>query len=347
MSSNGTLFVLTQIGPNTTSASVGLWQIQTSNSQPPTSSSITQIIINGQVKLCTPGCSTCSTGTCTACMAGFTFDSNSATCFVCAPGCSKCDPLKPTNCSACIDGTFFSSSSWSCLLCDPVCITCQGSAKSCQSCKPGQFYNTTQCVDCPRNCLNCTSSSSCTLCRNGFVVNNGVCRGCSQSCSNCLANNITSCTSCSRYLQLSFGSCLPCPSKCQSCSGNVCAICDNGYHPSSDGASCVPNCVLPCKSCKDSKPTECKSCFYGSTLDSSTKKCVITLACNNDSSCTDCGQGTGYILVGAKCVKCGSINNCLQCSQTNPQACSICASGYFINGTKCSTCPTICSTCIS
>lgn len=71
------------------------------------------------------------------------------------------------------------------------------------------------------------------------------------------------------------------------------------------------------------------------------------MTCNNDNSCTDCGQGNGYILVGARCEKCASINKCMQCSQTNPQACAICSPGYFINSTKCSACSSICTSCIS
>ena len=176
------------------------------------------------------------------------------------------------------------------------------------------------------------------------MVANGSCRGCSRTCSNCLANNITSCTSCSMYLQLSQGSCLPCSSKCQSCSGNICAICDEGYRTAANG-TCVPNCILPCKTCSDDDPNSCKSCYYGSAL--SGTRCTLDLACNTDSSCTDCGQGTGYILVGANCMQCGTISNCLQCSQTNSQACAICNSSYFINGTKCSKCPAICADCIS
>ena len=76
-------------------------------------------------------------------------------------------------------------------------------------------------------------------------------------------------------------------------------------------------------------------------------KCSLNLACNNDSSCTDCGQGTNYVLVVAKCLKCKFISKCLQCSQASPETCSICASGYFINGSKCSACPSACSACLS
>jgi hypothetical protein len=46
-------------------------------------------------------------------------------------------------------------------------------------------------------------------------------------------------------------------------------------------------------------------------------------------------------------VKCTVISNCKQCKQTNPQTCAICAPGYFVNGTKCSPCSTLCPTCLS
>jgi hypothetical protein len=55
--------------------------------------------VNGQVKLCSPGCSSCTAGACTSCLAGYTFDSNSSSCFMCAAGCSKCNSSNPTNCT--------------------------------------------------------------------------------------------------------------------------------------------------------------------------------------------------------------------------------------------------------
>jgi len=82
---------------------VDLWQVLSSNGQAPPAAastmSISQVVINGQVKLCSPGCSSCSTGACTGCLDGYTFDYNSATCFICAAGCSKCDALKSTYCT--------------------------------------------------------------------------------------------------------------------------------------------------------------------------------------------------------------------------------------------------------
>jgi hypothetical protein len=75
--------------------------------------------------------------------------------------------------------------------------------------------------------------------------------------------------------------------------------------------------------------------------------CIIDLSCNKYANCTYCGQGTGYILVGATCVKCGQIANCSQCSQTKSQICSICLSGYHLKNNLCESCPSNCITCIS
>jgi hypothetical protein len=153
------------------------------------------------------------------------------------------------------------------------------------------------------------------------------------------------CTSCADYLELQSGSCIPCPSRCQKCSNGLCGKCDAGYHPSTDSLSCVPDCVLPCKSCVDNQPSNCTGCYKGSVISGST--CVLDLACNTDSSCTDCGQGTGYVLVGANCKRCPTIANCKQCSKTNLQACAICNAGYYVNSPSCVACPSQCTTCIS
>ena len=228
-------------------------------------------------------------------------------------------------------------------MCDPKCITCKNSSTSCLSCLPGQYFNGSACRGCVKNCMSCTSSG-CTQCKNGYALNNNTCRKCSQSCSSCAASDITSCTSCAKYLRLSSGKCVPCPSRCQTCVGDNCAICDKGYRPATNG-SCVPNCHISCLTCSDKDATSCTSCYLNYNLNGT--KCVFNNACSQTSSCTDCGQGSGYFLTAGQCYQCANISKCLQCSQTNPQACSICSDGYFINGTKCSSCPSICSTCIS
>lgn len=228
---NGTLFVLTQC--NSTAPVVNLWEVIASKTQGSgIQSSMGTVVIEGQVKLCAPGCSDCSTGLCTACNSMYVFDSDAATCYQCGLDCTVCSAGNPNSCSACVNGAYLSGTQ--CLACKPTCTTCSGTSTSCQSCLPGQYFSNVACASCPRNCINCSSNATCTNCRKGFVVtSNGSCRGCSQSCSSCEASNIMVCTSCSSYLYLSAGICLPCPSRCQKCSGNVCAQCDRGYHPSS------------------------------------------------------------------------------------------------------------------
>lgn len=236
---NATLYVLSRCSNVSTSPIVTNWQIVPTQASGDTASEMgmSQVVIGGQIKLCSPGCSDCSTGTCTSCINGYVFDSDSKLCYLCPPGCSACDPANPSSCSKCLDGSFLSGTE--CLVCDPICTTCTGSATSCKSCLPGQYFdNSTGCTSCSRNCLNCTSASTCDACQKGFVPNAGVCRKCAQQCSSCAPSNIMYCTSCTDYLYLSSGQCLPCPSRCKKCNGATCAICDPGYHPSASG-SCV------------------------------------------------------------------------------------------------------------
>jgi hypothetical protein len=166
-----------------------------------------------------------------------------------------------------------------------------------------------------------------------------------MSCSGCNPANITECTSCAQGLELSNGKCVQCPDKCAECGNGLCASCIPGYQPNSFGV-CVLTCKLPCATCADNQPLTCLSCYSGSILSGST--CQIDLSCNINSTCTDCGQGLNYILVGSTCMSCSSIDHCIQCSQSNSDLCAICSKGYFTNGTSgCGACPIICNSCVS
>jgi hypothetical protein len=316
-----------------------------SNTQP----GVTGYMVNGAIKLCSPGCNDCSSGECTSCLTGYTFDSTTATCFTCALNCIACSASNPNSCTACITGSYLSGTS--CLPCNRTCIACSGTANSCTTCPPGQFFDSGQgqCTFCQKNCQTCTSDTVCTLCNRGFALATAtnssiICRGCSLKCSSCNAANITECTSCAAGLQLVSGSCVQCPDKCTSCSDGKCAICISGFTPNSNGV-CVKTCQLPCATCVDNQPSVCLSCYSGSSLSGNT--CQINLNCSATSTCTDCGQGLGYILVAAQCLACTPIANCLQCSANNADVCAICAQGYYVGTTGCSTCPTECITCVS
>lgn len=139
--SNGTLYVLAQCNTVATTPLVKLWQItstQAAGGDPTEDLGMSQTVIDGQVKLCAPGCSDCSSGACKACSDGYIFDSDSSTCFICPAGCTVCSASDPNSCSACIDGAYLSGTE--CLPCDPICVTCNVTANSCQSCMPGEYF---------------------------------------------------------------------------------------------------------------------------------------------------------------------------------------------------------------
>lgn len=174
---------------------------------------------------------------------------------------------------------------------------------------------------------------------------NGTCVGCTTYCSNCTVNNITHCTSCAPGLSLVNSKCISCPEKCRECSGKKCTTCIFGYTPNSNG-ECILSCEISCATCADNRPSRCLTCYTGAKLVD--KKCVQDLSCNNDSSCTDCGQALGYYRVGSSCLPCPISANCLQCDMTSPQECLICENGFYVNtNMTCSKCNSQCIQCSS
>jgi hypothetical protein len=139
--------------------------------------------------------------------------------------------------------------------------------------------------------------------------------------------------------------CVSCPDKCQTCNNGICATCIPGYTPNTAG-TCVLTCQLFCATCTDNLPSNCLSCYYGAYLNGTS--CQLNVTCNLDNSCTDCGQGLGYVLVGSTCIQCTNMTNCIQCDKTNTDQCTKCVNGYYINSTyKCSSCSTNCTLCSS
>lgn len=97
-----------------------------------------------------------------------------------------------------------------------------------------------------------------------------------------------------------------------------------------------------------SQTSVCLSCYSGAIFNSTTSTCGLNTTCNSDSSCTDCGVGFNYILVGSTCMDCPTIENCIQCSTANTQNCKYCKQGLYPNTTGgCSACSSNCTACIS
>ena len=346
---DGSVSVLTRVTESSTSLvqieekSVLASLLETSvveNSEEGTAS----FVVDGQVQICSPGCSDCTSGVCANCADGYVLDSDAQICYLCAENCQTCDVNNPDKCSACIPGSYLSGSS--CLPCDSQCTTCSGSATSCMDCRPKHYYNGSQCVSCARNCKTC-SAAGCTKCRRGFALKPDAsgCRSCSIHCSDCDPRDIMTCTKCARGLELSNGKCVPCPDNARRCRNGKVIKCVKGYKVSQNKSSCVLNCELPCLNCADNQPTVCTSCYKGAVLSGST--CALDTSCNTNNNCLNCPSGTGTVLVGANCLNCPAIPKCLQCRQSNAAKCAICEKGYYPTDNGCAACPTGSLTCKS
>jgi proprotein convertase subtilisin/kexin type 5 len=278
-------------------------------------------------------------------MNGYALESTTTLCVKCGQNCLACTADSPFVCTSCISSAFLTNSS-TCIACDRICTTCVGTPTNCTGCPPGQTFVGGSCTGgCPSNCITCTNSTVCLTCNRGFVVANGSCRGCSSTCSTCNPYNITQCTSCANGLSLVNFACVTCPDKCQTCNRGVCTTCIPGFKPNSGGI-CIRKCEISCASCSDNQPSRCRSCYKGSYLSGST--CKLNISCNINSTCTDCGQGLGYVLADFTCTKCPNISNCLQCDASYTTRCSVCKNGYYLDSSyKCSTCMNNCLQCIS
>lgn len=305
--------------------------------------------VNDEVQVCPPGCIDCD---CTGCKNGYAYDTLTLSCSKCGPGCYSCDVFDPSKCLSCTTGLFYDANTSACLECDPTCLSCGVNATTCEVCYPGWTFNANQqCNQCPLNCFNCSSSTVCNQCDKGYgLTPNGTCRKCMSYCSECNPDNITECTSCAQGLELRSGRCYSCPLNCLECTSTACVLCTGGYTLNTNSV-CVLQCELPCVTCLDNNPTLCTACQTGSYR--SGYSCILNTTCNNDNTCTYCGQGLGFFLVplsgaGGYCSACPNISNCLQCNENNAYYCSVCRNAHYLetNGT-CSSCHSNCTLCVS
>ena len=306
-------------------------------------------IINNKVKICPPGCSDCN---CSTCLNGYVNDPVSGGCLKCAAGCLSCYAYNTTRCTSCRAGTYFDMASTSCIPCNETCLTCSLTSTSCGICHPGLYFTSTQCSACPANCFKCSSGSVCETCNRGFALalNGTLCRQCSIFCATCNPDNIMECYSCGKGLYLANSQCTSCSSNCVECTATACIECSKGFTLNYANL-CVAKCELPCVTCADNLPSACTSCQDGSNLWAG--QCYRDITCNNDNSCTYCGQGHNYFLVPTSatsgyCAQCPTIANCIQCDSLDEYSCSVCKNGYYTNNNgTCSACNGSCTGCVS
>ena len=102
-----------------------------------TSRGITGVLdSSGKIKLCTGGCSDCSSGICTGCTRGYFFDDTTSQCLPCGSNCATCSSSIYPSCTSCLSNSYLTANS-TCMRCDTKCSSCSGTATTCTSCLPG------------------------------------------------------------------------------------------------------------------------------------------------------------------------------------------------------------------
>ena len=137
------------------------------------------VVENGQIRLCSPGCSYCVNPTiCSTCSNGYVLNSVTSTCIRCGSLCATCTESDTVNCLTCVPGYYPVTSSGivTCTRCHESCVTCTGSsASTCTSCKIGSYLDVSSnsCTECITNCISCTAgaANACDICKPGYVYN--------------------------------------------------------------------------------------------------------------------------------------------------------------------------------
>ncbi|EWS75877.1 hypothetical protein TTHERM_000559855 (macronuclear) [Tetrahymena thermophila SB210] len=243
---------------------------------------------------CVPHCQTCASMiTCSICQSPYYLDSQ----FQCADKCPTQFVLDSTN---------------------KKCICRPNSSLINQSCPCNKTYfdSNGSCLNCPQNCVTCTSLTICQICQTGYFNLDG---NCVQSCPNnfiidqnnkkciCRPNSslINQSCPCNKTYFDSNGSCLNCPQNCITCTSlTICQICQTGYF-NLDG-----NCV--------------QSCPNNFIIDQNNKKCICRL--NSTLQNSSCPCNDGYVDINDICQPCPP--NCKICN--NQLFCSACVQNYYL-----------------
>lgn len=190
---------------------------------------------------------------CTRCIDGYSFVNNQ--CIKCHESCKTCDGPLETDCVTCKDN-YFLNSKQKCTQCSDPCVNCEGSDKTCTSCKSHYYLKNWACEECGSNCVYCFgTSTNCTSCPSNKYYYNGNCYdSCDQigkgyghnsekECVKCMIyncleyNNICECTKCANRYQI-YTYPITQIEICQSCGVNNCneyddacrcIKCQNGY----------------------------------------------------------------------------------------------------------------------
>ena len=262
------------------------------------------------------------------------------------------------NCARCATGYVLIGNS--CILTCPV-VNCQNcfTPGICQKCSPGLVVSTSgsSCITCNvGNCTSCELNNTCSVCVNGFTLSNGACVSCTiQNCFLCSSPAI--CDICfGLYKPGTSGNCILCEAPCSTCNpDSTCSACLSPLNPTPLSNGTCYSCQDPhCASC-DNTTITCLACKTGYNLGSNNKcsaQCSSTLCAvcsgSNVAQCSICIQGYYANVTTSTCMQCTGAPACIQCFQTSPTICILCANGFFLTSNNtCVNCPSYCSSCTS
>ncbi|CAD8071405.1 unnamed protein product [Paramecium sonneborni] len=299
---------------------------------------------NGDCTTCDIGCTTCNGHSdCLTCQDGYELRNKICYCSTlkdvieycsqskCFHNCQTClnnrendrvlRPKHPNNCLSCdesknlwlnvnqcicLDGYYMEN--FSCYICYPTCKKCQGRARDCQACVPGQY-----------RILN--SSNTCE-CQVGYFQgdNDLICSKCSDLCEKC---NFTK------------DQCISCYPSHYRISTNDTCICMDGYYDI--GQLICQKCHSTCKTCQDA--STCKSCYDNQfrIMSINNKSCTCQTGYFEQSS-DICGQ------CHLSCLECSQNNStsCTRCPTTREPSINDnahefsckCRRGYYESGNQ-------------
>ncbi|KAL4438374.1 hypothetical protein ABPG74_009413 [Tetrahymena malaccensis] len=328
---------------------------------------------------CHSSCQSCSgpnQNQCTSCPAGSYLDSRK-TCQPCQYPCENCFN-SATECTTCGQGYEMDKFLGKCVsmnTCDSSCLQCSTyrDPTKCTSCKDGQFLNQEgRCQKCDESCATCSEKEDkCIKCADGwdYDTQNKRCHlNCHESCDTCTARqDPTKCKRCAFNYVMLNNLCVPCDKNCYGCRDDPkrCTNCDRGFKLDSNSQTCVPicrsnefqdrngncqKCTSPCATCQYYSDY-CSSCVAGYTYDAQYKSCQVSRnvchescgQCNrydDPNACTSCRSG--MYLQSGRCQYCS--DKCQTCDR-DANNCTSCRNNEFLQNKECMKCHSSCLTC--
>lgn len=289
-----------------------------------------------------------------------------------------------TSCASCNSGYQLylnpQTNNYQCNQCNSAnCMACQLDSAGniqCITCLPGYMLSSTfTCVACAFPCSQCNTANVCSQCQTPFYFLQPNSQPVAGSCvpntvTNCNRynpSNITQCTGCvSGYVLNSSNLCaFNCPTNCQTCSNSTtCTTCNVGYYVNSN-SQCSQCTGTACNQCTAASPNLCTSCingyFFTATSGQSGTCTACPTFCSSCSSATVCTSlaqpnSQAIVQINGQSFLAQCQSNCMTCSVLNPQLCTQCMWGFYLNGnnicmpcggSNCKTCNTNSSVCDS